>query len=418
MIEIIEKIEGEAKLDFSFSKGVIEHTDIVFTSSRGIEQILQNRPAQDALVINPRVCGICNHAHLIATVRAIEDCFEEIEVSQKAQTLREVTLHFEIILNHFKWLYLVLPPLFGQKQNIKASVAISSLVAKAIAVIAGQYPHNSYAVLGGISSALTQGAIVELQALVDAMIEHYKTLVDTKRKNFWECDSIERVLGAKGEFVGFAQTMIAQNLHEIGKSYDRFLVFGQSSYFKTGKSHKTKVLKNLNHNFIEEGVQKRSLAKNVTYKGRYYEVGALSRAMLLKTPLIKDTHRKFGDSVFSRITARVCEIAQLLHVNKQMLLHLNLSQPSYVKPALALKKLCGEGIGSVEAARGSLIHKVKVDEGIIKEYQIVTPTQWNLSNGTKKNPATAQKAMQGLRDKKTASIVFKSFDVCSVCTTH
>jgi hydrogenase large subunit len=101
-----------------------------------------------------------------------------------------------------------------------------------------------------------------------------------------------------------------------------------------------------------------------------------------------------------------------------MLLNLNLSQPSYVKPALALKKLSSEGIGSVEAARGSLIHKVKIHEGIIQEYQIITPTQWNLSNGTKTNPATAQKAMQGLLDKKTATIVFKSFDVCSVCTTH
>jgi hydrogenase large subunit len=72
----------------------------------------------------------------------------------------------------------------------------------------------------------------------------------------------------------------------------------------------------------------------------------------------------------------------------------------------------------VEAARGSLIHKVELENGIIKKYDIITPTQYNLSNGERENQAISQKAMVGLSDIKLAEIVFKSFDVCSVCTTH
>lgn len=418
MIEIIEKIEGEAKLDFEFNKDKIEHVQILFDSSRKIEKILEGKNAQDALVINPRVCGICNHAHLIATVRAIEDCYEGFELSQKAKDLREITLNFELIVNHFKWYYLVLLPLFHKKQNIQAAVKVSALVSKAIAILAGQYPHNSYAIVGGVSTEVTNSMLIDVLNIIDEVAQIFKTLIDSKRKNFWECDSFERLFSAKGDYPLLVDEMIEKGFDELGKSYDRFFVFGQSNYFTRGKSHKTKILKNLNMRYVTQTINENSEAKNVMYKNKYYEVGALARAMLNKTPLIKDCHRKFGDSVVSRISARVCEIAQLLHHNKVLLKGLDLTQPSFIKPPLEIKKLNSSGIGTVEAARGSLIHEISLQEGIIQKYEIITPTQWNLSNGSKKQPAIAQKAMIGLKDKEKAAIVFKSFDVCSVCTTH
>jgi len=154
------------------------------------------------------------------------------------------------------------------------------------------------------------------------------------------------------------------------------------------------------------------------YKNKYYEVGSLSRAMLNKTKLIKDSHRKYKDSILTRILARVCEIPQLLHHSKKLLSELDLSQPSFIEPNIFINKLNASGIGIVEAARGSLIHKVQLQNGIISKYDIITPTQWNLSNGDKSNPAVSQKAMLGLNDTNLAQLVFKSFDVCSVCTTH
>jgi hydrogenase large subunit len=65
-----------------------------------------------------------------------------------------------------------------------------------------------------------------------------------------------------------------------------------------------------------------------------------------------------------------------------------------------------------------LVHKVQLEKGKIEDYQIITPTQWNLGNGTKEQPGISQKAMNGLSEISTAQSVFKSFDVCSVCTTH
>ncbi|MDY0320940.1 MAG: nickel-dependent hydrogenase large subunit [Arcobacteraceae bacterium] len=419
MIELIEKIEGEAKLDFSFKDELIDYVKIEFLTARGIEKILQNRPALDALVINPRVCGICGHAHLIATTKALENCYDSIEISQKAQITRELTLNFELIQNHFKWFYLVMTPFFGMPQDPKKAVYASSLMAKAIAILAGQYPHNSYSIVGGVTSSFTNGDLIKVTHLIDECLLFFKqNLVDVDFEEFWICDSIEHIFEKQGDLVDILLKIIYHNLTDMGKSYDRFIAFGENSYFKRGKSKKTVVSEKLKIEHVQEEFISDSYAKNVYYKNKSYEVGPLARAMINKIPLIKDSHRKYGDSIFSRILARVCETAQLLHHSKQLINIIDIREPNYIKPKIDIKNLSGNGIAYVEAARGSLIHGVELQNGIIKDYSIITPTQWNLGCGSRENMGIAQNAMVGLKNTQEAKMVFKSFDVCSVCTTH
>jgi len=419
-IKLIEKIEGEAKLNFSFDeKQEIDFIDIEFLSTRNIEQILEGRPALDALVINPRVCGICGHSHLIATVKALEDCYDELKISKKAQIIRELTLNFEILQNHFKWFYLTIMPLLGFKQYPLKAMQPSQILAKAIAVIAGQYPHNSYAIVGGVVSEPTQLDMIKVTSYIDEVSKYfYQNIVLVETKQFLECDNVCRVSNQDGDLPLILNTIKEKGLEHFGKSYDRFIVFGKNSYFNGGKSKATRVNKNIQIDNIKEFENIQSYAKNVKYKDEYYEVGPLSRAMLNKTPIIKDAHRRYKDSILTRVLARVCEIPQLLNHSKELIKQLDLSQKSYIKQDIDISKITATGTSAVEAARGSLIHKVNLENGIIKKYDIITPTQWNLSNGTKDDLATSQKAMIGLQDIQTAELVFKSFDVCSVCTTH
>ena len=417
--KLIEKIEGEATLGFHFAGEKIDFVDIVFSTSRGIEQILQNRAAQDALVINPRVCGICGHAHLIATVKALEACYDEIEISEKAQIIRELTLNFELIQNHLKWFYLTLFPLVGMKQNVLLASKASQIMAKAIAHLAGQYPHNSYAIVGGVVSDPTHIEIMHVKNLIREAIAFFEAhMVQADTRELIKCEKVDVLLSKKGDLPQLLQLISQNEWQHIGKSYDRFIVFGGNSYFQRGKSIKTRIQPHIHEKFMALSENDRSLAKNVTYKQKYYETGPLSRAMLLKTPLIKDAHRRYGDSVFSRIMARSCEVVQLLYHSLELLSQLDLRQPSYIEPPHPIATLSGEGIGAVEAARGSLVHKVVLEEGRITRYDIVTPTQWNLSQGTREDPGISQQAMIGLHDEKVAEFVFKTFDVCSVCTTH
>jgi len=417
--ELIEKIEGEATLDYHFKNKAIEHVDIKFLSSRHIENILKGKSPLDALVINPRVCGICGHAHLIATVEALEGCYENLEISQKAKKLRELTLNFELIQNHFKWFYLVLLPLFGQKQNIYKATHPSKLMGQAIATIAGQYPHNSYAIPGGITNEVLQQDIIKIEQYIDETIAFYQNhLVDADMENFIDCESVSKVLSKNGDLIDILKTIKQNKWTKLGRSYDRFIVFGQNSYFKAGRGVATRVNHNLNTKYITETNNTDSLAKNVKFKKYYYEVGPLARAMINKTALVKDSHRKYRDSIFSRILARTCEIPQLLIHSKKILNSIDIHEPSFIEPSVPISEISGKATSCVEAARGSLIHKIHIENNTIIEYNIITPTQWNLSNGTKKDSGVAQKAMVGLKDIEVAQKVFKSFDVCSVCTTH
>jgi len=419
LIKLIEKVEGEATLDIKFKDEKIEFVDIKFLDSRGIENILKNRPALDSLVINPRVCGICGHAHLIATAKALEDCLDEFELPQNAKILRELTLNFEIIQNHFKWFYLTLLPLFGYRQYVLKATAPSQTIAKAIATIAGQYPHTSYAIPGGVTNEITNIDITKTKALINEVLSFFeKEVVVTDTKELIECENVLNLLEKKGDLPTLLNLIIKNEWQSLGKSYDRFIVFGKNSYFQAGKSLKTRVTKSIKPNFVKEELNQNSKAKNVTYKSNYYEVGPLSRAMLNKTRLIKDSHRRFADSIFSRIVARVCEIPQLLHHSLELLKQIDTNKEFYKEPKEDISKITSHGVGLVEAARGSLIHKVELENGVIKNYEIITPTQWNLSNGTPKNLGVAQKAMVRLESVEMAEIVFKTFDICSVCTTQ
>ncbi len=418
-IKLIEKVEGEATLDIKFKDEKIEFVEIKFFDSRGIENILKGRPALDSLVINPRVCGICGHAHLIASVKALEDCLNNFKLPKNAEILRELTLNFEIIQNHFKWFYLTLLPLFEFKQYVLKATTPSQTIAKAIATIAGQYPHTSYALPGGVANEITSIDIAKIKALINEVLSFFeKEIVKADTKELVKCENVLNLLKKEGDLPTLLNLIVKNGWQSLGKSYDRFIVFGENSYFQAGKSLKTRVTKSIKLNFVKEEINQNSKAKNVTYKSNFYEVGPLSRAMLNKTKLIKDSHRRFADSIFSRIVARVCEIPQLLHHSLEILKQIDINKEFYKEPKEDITKITSYGVGLVEAARGSLIHKVELENGLIKNYEIITPTQWNLSNGTLANPGVAQKAMIGLDSVEVAEIVFKTFDVCSVCTTQ
>jgi len=366
MIKLIEKIEGEAKLNFSFEKGLIDFVEIEFLSTRNIEKILQNKNALDALVITPRVCGICNHAHLMASVQALESCYEELELSNRAKITRELTLNFEIIHNHFKWFYLTIMPLMGYKQYLLKATQPSQLMAKAIATIAGQYPHTSYSIIGGVVSDIGMMDLIKVENYIDKTLKFFEqNLVHAKSDEFLECNNSNKLLSKEGDLPNLVNKIKDNGWSNVGKSYDRFIAFGENSYFKKGKSIKTRLTTNIYIDKVQEASNINSYAKNVLYKERYYEVGPLSRAMINKTPLIKDAHRKYGDSILSRILARVCEIPQLLNHSKKLIKQLDLSEPSYIKPKIDISDITALGSSAIEASRG-----FSKSDDRIREYSI------------------------------------------------
>ncbi len=426
--QLIEKIEGEAELDFTINGGKIENVKINFGFYRGIEEILRGRDALDALVITPRVCGICNHAHLLTAVRAIENGYEKagikIELSSKATDIREFTLACELIQNHVKWLYLTIFPHLekylnqesGENYAIKATY-LSSVINKALSIFAGQWPHSSYAVPGGVTCDPTYLDVMQTQSLLDESITFFEqVLTGITLDNYLKINSVSMLHHIQGDFGKLYKKKKKNHMTDIGRSHDRFVVFGDTILSKTGKSVTTKV-SNVNTRYVFENEQPDTVAKGVSYRQKLYEVGPLARGMVNKSPIVKSLHKRYKDSLVTRVFARLHEIALLLKYSKNLLDNLKLDEPSCVFEA---KKSINsfEGTGVVEAARGSLIHKTTVKDGKITHYDIITPTQWNLSHGSKEEQGIAIQAMIGAKCIEEATFIFRTFDVCSVCTTQ
>ncbi len=119
-----------------------------------------------------------------------------------------------------------------------------------------------------------------------------------------------------------------------------------------------------------------------------------------------------------RVLARLYEVEWLLQRLKSLIRQLrnHLKEPSWRRAKV--EEASGTGYGITEAARGTLIHRVVINRGRIEDYQIITPSCWNLGPRCQKHLGVAEKAMLSAKDQWSAHLILRSFDVCSVCTTH
>ncbi len=447
---VLNRVEGEIELKLEWENGKIKDVFIIASNFRGFEFILEGKPPLDALVITPRICGICGHAHLIATTNALEKAYENagypLEISQKAKIIRKLTLSAEIVQNHIRWFYLfVFPDILklekGNKQfenfiPIKGSqwrkaLEYSSKIVKIISLFGGQWPHTSYSLPGGVVSDPTTFEIVEAIDIVDSLINYVEQdILGMNAEDYLSITDPETFFEkSDGDLKIFLQTVKKHNFHKIGKAYKRFLtVCEMNPVIAKGITrrkkcefdiNKVKEIKTFSYLSDDKNLDnKYSWATAVRYDGYPYETGPLARRINNQDPLFLNLLSEYKDSYFTRIWARVDEIIKLLFSMKQWLQEINLKEKSFIQPKIDIKELETEGYGTVEAARGSLIHFIKIKEGKIQKYEIITPSVWNLGTRCEKYLSPAEKAIKGLKSGIQAEMVLRSFDVCSVCTTH
>ena len=448
-VDIVERIEGEAKLVCQWDNSIITDARIEFLNFRGFEYILENKAPLDALVYTPRICGICGQAHLKATVEALEDIYinsgNRLNITNKAKLLREIGLNIEMIDSHIKWFYMfIMPdmtklskndfseyePLKGQKWLKGLSIASETI--KALAIIGGQWPHTSYMIPGGVVSDPTLFDLTTMNNYLDSAIKFYEdSFTGVEFDTFLGFSKAEDIFKIRGDLKDFIDISFEQGFDKFGRSYDRHLVLTESELFRRGKVNKRLTNKidferiNESDEFtlnIDKNIQNSEAytwSKNVKYGDNFYETGPLSRAVVSKREFIVALHDQYKDSVLTRVVARMDELAHILNLTKKMIRKLDLSEESAIKVKHQLSSMDGvSGLASVEASRGSLYHNVTISEGKIGRYEIITPTVWNLGPGSLINPSIAQKAIIGLDSIEKAQIVLRSFDVCSVCTTH
>jgi hydrogenase large subunit len=177
-----------------------------------------------------------------------------------------------------------------------------------------------------------------------------------------------------------------------------------------------------------------SWLKSPRYGKTVLEVGPLARIMVnyaggnpavrslvdstLSQANLKPSHMF---SVMGRNLARALETKLIADTMADWVLQLKPGEPVYISYELPEES---SGMGLVGAARGALGHWIEVKEGKIANYQIITPSTWNISpRDDNDQPGPMEQAIVGTKIKDEANPfeivrIVRAFDPCLACSVH
>lgn len=456
-IDPITRLEGHGKIDiFLNDNGEVANTYFQIPELRGFEQFCVGRPVEEMPRITTRICGVCPEAHHMASVKAC-DAVYHVEVPPTGKKLRQLLYNTFFAGDHTTHFYALGGPDFvvgpdapPAERNIlgvvkKVGLEVGGKVIEmrkrtqeVIKMIGGKQTHQVTSIPGGISKGLTgeerkqieqhclwfvefgkftqkvfEDIVLKNKAYVDLILSdtysmkiYSMGLVDEKnRVNFY--DGKVRVVGPDGkELVKYAPHEYLDNVAEHVEpwTYLKFPFLKKVGWrgFVDGK---------------ESGV---------------YHATPLSRlnaADGMPTPLAQAEYEKMystlgGKPVHAMLAMHWARVIELLSAAEMAL---DLARDPEItgthfrnipteKPA--------EGVGIVEAPRGTLTHHYTTDEkGIL--------TKVNLIVGTTNNYApismSIAKAARGLIRKgndvtdgtlNMIEMAFRSYDPCFGCATH
>ena len=443
-IEPVTRIEGHAKVTIHLNgKGKVDKAFFHVNEWRGFEKFSEGRPFFEMPQITPRICGICPVSHHLSSAKACDGVVGVIP-PRPAQLLRELMHMGQFIQSHSMHFFeLAGPDLllgFDADPAIRNVVGIvqanPDLVLKAIRLrafrqeiirrLGSKRIHPNHAIPGGVNAPLSEKDRDEILSQVDDMIDVVKTAI-TVAKGWYE-GNMEVV----NNFAVFPSAYLGLVDEQGGlQLYDGLLRLVD----KTGKKLEEFDPKNY-LDYIGEHVEDWSYLKFPFYlkmgwpKGTY-RVGPLGRlnvADKINTPMANEEFKNFkslggGKPVEGTLWyhyARLIEDLYAIERAKEILL-----DPDVVSTDLATDytTLTGEGVGCLEAPRGTLFHHYKTDpNGMLTKVNLIVATghnNWAMSNAVEmvaKTYVDGKKLTEGMLNRVEAAI--RAYDPCLSCSTH
>jgi uptake hydrogenase large subunit len=166
-----------------------------------------------------------------------------------------------------------------------------------------------------------------------------------------------------------------------------------------------------------------SYAKATRYDDHVVQLGPLADLVLAGDPLITSLFRKQGAGTWLRQFTRLHRPVATFQAMRETVAELraHLDEPTFIRSEAQPD---GDGFGAINAARGSLAHWVRIRDGEIANYQVITPTAWNGSpRDGEGRRGHWEESFVGLeiRDLDNPVELFhivRSHDACLVCTVH
>ncbi|MCX5795499.1 MAG: Ni/Fe hydrogenase subunit alpha [Elusimicrobia bacterium] len=455
-INPITRLEGHGKIEiFLDDKGDVATAALQIPELRGFEKFAEGRPAEEMPRITPRICGVCPTTHHMASVKAL-DALYQVAPTAAGKAIRELMYSAFMLEDHLlHFFFLGGPDFIMGPQSAPAGRNILGVIGKVgleaagklirlrrecralIEFIGGKVIHPVGCLPGGVSKPfpeeerrrykptaefgvefvrfvlkvfhdLVLGNKEYLDLILGDIYKHktyYMGMVDERnRVNFY--DGLIRVVDPDGkEFAKFAGQDYLQHLAERVEpwTYVKFLYLKKVGWkgFVDGKS---------------SGVY------------RVAPLARLNAAEGMATPLAQEEYQKMyaalgGKPAHNTLAyhwARLIEALYAAERLRELLEAPELTDPDVRNIPTAVPK---EGIGVVEAPRGTLFHHYQTDSrGIITKANLLVATQNNqaaMSMSIAKAAAgliKGGKVSEGLLNM--VEMAFRPYDPCMACSTH
>ena len=469
------RVEGDLQVQLEIQDGHIQSAEVNAQMYRGFEQILHGKEPMDALVIVPRICGICSVSQSVASAMALADAMQ-VDVPPNGALLGNLIHAVENVADHFTHFYLFFMPDFTHPEYagrewyaaieqrftaIKGEAASEVLAARAafmhlLGLFAGKWPHSLTIQPAGVTRNLDRGELLRATGLLagfKAFLQQtlYGDALDTVLGLTTEGQLLDWSRQTKGDLSRFIHIAKDLALQDYGRGNDQLMSygaygFGQPPLFRAGVWQQgaadldiAHITEDISHSWLQGSAEPLSPRQGVTLPeadkagayswckaprlgGEVMEVGALARQVIDGQPLMTDLFSQYGACIYTRLLARMIEIARVVQAMQNWL---QAYQPG--QRVISDMPLPDEasGIGLTEAARGSLGHWLQIHNGRLLNYQIIAPTTWNFSPRDQQGtPGVLEQALQGTPvkegDHKPVMVqhIVRSFDPCMVCTVH
>ncbi len=453
VIEPVTRVEGHGKVTIHLDEnGAVKESYLHIVEFRGFERFIQGHPYWKAPVLVQRLCGICPVSHHVAAAKAIDMLvgLDPEDLSPTALKIRRLLHYGQFFQSHaLHFFYLASPDLlFGldapvEKRNVLAvAQANKELASKGILMrkfgqeiiraIAGKRIHGISAVPGGVHKSLTREDVEYFTSgnglpSVKTMIEWSKEVVDFM-KDYHEKNAI---------WLDSFASYPSGHMGLVGPNGELDLYNGRMRAIDAEGNTTLDDIKDTEYlDYFAEGVEKWSFLKfpYLRHLGRdkgWNRVGPLARMNVcnsIPTPMAEKERQEFvaytngkpNNHTMHFHWARLIETLHCAEVMENLLDDPDITGDNLLRSGMRRP----EGIGIVEAPRGTLIHHYKADEkGQITRCNLIVSTT---HNNEAMNRAVRWVANNVLSGKKKITdellnqveIAIRAYDPCLSCATH
>ncbi|ABR55689.1 Ni/Fe hydrogenase subunit alpha [Methanococcus aeolicus] len=444
-VEPVTRVEGHGKITVSFDEsGALDTVHFNVVEVRGFEKFMEGRYVEDAPILTPRICGICQVSHHLASAKAVDEIYG-VKIPETAMLLRNLMHQSSTVHSHALHFYALAAPdlmfpttddilkrnLMGMAKEhpevVKEAIELRKIGQTIVRVVGGRAIHPCTAVVGGQSISLSETKRDELLKLSDRAVELSEKSIEIGKKlieNIKNNDLLDI-----GYFESYHAGMVNDGTHEL---YDGKIRVCDSKGKTAYEYNPSEYL-----NYIAEGVKPYSYLKfpylkDLGEEEGVYRVNTLSRlnvADRMATPLAQKYYKEFieeyGEPCHYPVLfnyARLIEMLSSAELTKKLLENDKIVDTDI--KAEPSGDVVGEGVGCVEAPRGTLFHHFKTDDkGVITDTNLIVATTQNnpaMDIGVKK---VAEKYIKTPEDATPnilnyMEMVIRAYDPCLSCATH